>query len=332
MKKNIEDKEMPFDTNDIFPQVGTVLTRNLIHEPTQRYYLYVPRGGGAVKSVFVTVHGVKRMAKDHALKFASFAERYGVVLVAPLFPKDRFGDYQRLGRNGRGERADQALNRILTEVGFLTGANIDKLYMFGYSGGGQFVHRYAMAYPQRTARIVVAAAGWYTFPDSAVNYPKGIKRVKGLKDIRFDPTQFLSVPACVVVGEKDIQRDLELKKSNKIDQQQGTNRVERGRAWVEAMSTAAKTYHLDTSYDFKVLSGCRHSFTKCMKRGKMGKRVFRFLFGLARDSKKSPLSRKSRKSTLPTSDQHEWEGEVQSTMNSLMEHPLFEMQESQLRE
>jgi pimeloyl-ACP methyl ester carboxylesterase len=112
------------------------------------------------------------MAKDHALKFASFAERYGVVLVAPLFPKDRFGDYQRLGRNGRGERADQALNRILTEVGFLTGANIDKLYMFGYSGGGQFVHRYAMAYPQRTARIVVAAAGWYTFPDSAVNYPR----------------------------------------------------------------------------------------------------------------------------------------------------------------
>jgi hypothetical protein len=332
MKKNIEDKEMPFDTNELFPQVGTVLTRNLIHDPTQRYYLYVPRGGGAVKSVFVTVHGVKRMAKDHALKFAPFAERYGVVLVAPLFPKAHFRDYQRMGRKGKGARADRALNRVLTEVGFLTGANIDKLYMFGYSGGGQFVHRYAMAYPQRTARIVVAAAGWYTFPDSVVNYPKGIKKVKGLRDIRFDPTQFLSVPARVVVGEKDIQRDLELNKSSEIDHRQGTNRVERGRAWIEAMANAAKIYHLDTSYDFRVLPGCHHSFTKCMNRGKMGKRVFRFLFGLARDSKKSPLSRKSCKSTLLSPAQCKWEEEVQSTMNSLMEHPLFEMQESRLRE
>ncbi|OPX40261.1 MAG: hypothetical protein B1H11_00525 [Desulfobacteraceae bacterium 4484_190.1] len=318
IKNNIDDKDMLTDTNDIFPQVGTVLTRNLIHDPTQRYYLYVPRGGGAVKSVFVTVHGVKRMAKEHALQFASFAERYGVVLVAPLFPKTYFRDYQRLGRNGRGRRADRALNRILTEVGFLTGANIDKLYMFGYSGGGQFVHRYAMAYPKRTARIVVAAAGWYTFPDSAVNYPKGIKKVKGLKDIRFDPTQFLSVPACVVVGEKDIQRDLELNKSSKIDQLQGINRLERGRAWVEAMVIAAKTYRLDTSYDFKVLPGCHHSFTKCMKRGKMGKWVFRFLFGSARDSKKSPLSRKFSKSILTPSDQQKWEEEVQSTMKSLI--------------
>ena len=119
-------------------------------------------------------------------QFAYFAERYGVILVAPLFPKDRFCDYQRLGREGRGERADHALNRILAEVRLLTGTDINRLYMFGYSGGGQFVHRYALAYPERMARIVIAAAGWYTFPDQNVNYPRGIKKAKGLPDIHFE--------------------------------------------------------------------------------------------------------------------------------------------------
>jgi len=279
-KQKRKNKDVLPGTNDIMPQVGTVLTRYLIHDPAQKYYLYVPQGGGTGKSVFVTVHGIKRMAKNHALRLAFFAERYGVVLVAPLFSKDRFRDYQRLGRKGKGIRADQALNRILTEVAFLTGAHINKLYMFGYSGGGQFVHRYALAYPQRTARIVVAAAGWYTFPDPGVQYPRGIKAAKDLNDVYFDPTQFLSVPACVVVGEKDIQRDNKLNKSGSIDRRQGLDRLERGRMWINVMATTARTYNLDTAYTFKVLPGCRHSFPECMDRGKMGKEIFEFLFGL----------------------------------------------------
>jgi dienelactone hydrolase len=261
------------------PQVGTVLTCNLISDPKQKYFLYVPHRGGAGASVFVAVHGVKRMAKEHALEFAPFAEDAGVVLVAPLFPEGRFSDYQRLGRQGKGDRADRALRNILTEVAVMTGANIDKLYMFGYSGGGQFVHRYALVYPRHTARIVVAAAGWYTFPDSEVNYPRGIKKAKGLHDIRFDPARFLSVPTCVVVGKNDVHRNHELNKSARIDRQQGLTRLERGKVWVQAMADSARSYHLDTPYIFKVLAGCNHSFIQCMHRGKMGNLVFDFLFG-----------------------------------------------------
>lgn len=265
-------------TDYMLPRVGTVLTRRLINDPKQQYYLFVPRGWKSGSSVFVTVHGVKRMAKEHADEFACFAERYGVILVAPLFPKDRFCDYQRLGREGRGERADHALNRILAEVRLLTGADINRLYMFGYSGGGQFVHRYALAYPERTARIVIAAAGWYTFPDQNRNYPRGIKKARGLPDIHFDPGEFLSVSTCVVVGERDIHRDQELNKSGRIDRQQGTNRFERGKAWVKAMADSARFYRLNTPYLFEKMPACNHSFLKCMHKGKMGGRVFHFLF------------------------------------------------------
>ena len=224
-------------TDYMLPQVGTVLTRRLINDPKQQYYFFVPCGWKSGSSVFVTVHGVKRMAKEHAVEFACFAE-----------------------------------------VRLLTGADINRLYMFGYSGGGQFVHRYALAYPERMARIVIAAAGWYTFPDQNVNYPRGIKQARGLPDIHFDPGEFLSVSTCVVVGERDIHRDQELNKSGRIDRQQGANRLERGKAWIKAMSDSARFYRLNTPYLFDKIPACNHSFLKCMHKGKMGGRVFRFLF------------------------------------------------------
>ena len=273
------ERETPNTPDHTLLQVARVLIRNVVEDKKQKYFLYIPSRGGSGKPVFVTVHGVKRMAVEHAVEFSAFAELYDVVLVAPLFPKKQFCDYQRLGRQGRGNRADRALHRILNDVSSLTGANINKLYMFGYSGGGQFVHRYAMANPRHAVRIVVAAAGWYTFPDTEVNYPRGVKKAKGLQDIRFDPSQFLSVPTCVVVGDRDVHRNHELNKSARIDRQQGITRLERGKRWIRAMAASARYYCLDTPYLFKALPRCNHSFIQCMHRGKMGNLVFDFLFG-----------------------------------------------------
>ena len=45
----------------------------------------------------------------HACLFSSYCEALGVVLVAPYFEVGRSRDYQRLGRLGRGPRADVAL-------------------------------------------------------------------------------------------------------------------------------------------------------------------------------------------------------------------------------
>ncbi len=258
---------------------GMVSTLNLAQELDQKYLLYIPRKGGVNAPVFVTVHGVTRNAEEHVHLFKPFAESYGVVLVAPIFPKERFRDYQRLGRKGRGSRADLVLKKIISEVGIDTGAKSDKLYMFGYSGGAQFVHRYAMAYPEEVARIAIAAAGWYTLPDLTVGYPCGIKSTKRLPEINFKPAKFLSIPACVMVGENDVKRDVDLRKSDIIDHQQGITRLDRGKRWVKIMSAAAKSYHLKTPYHFKVLPNSNHSFEECMKNGNMGKQVFEFLFG-----------------------------------------------------
>ena len=258
---------------------GIISSRIVEHAFRQPYFLYVPRHGAINASVFVTVHGISRNAREHAESFASFAEHCGVVLVAPYFSQHDFPDYQRLGRKGKGARADLALDRIVTEVGRLTGAQTGKLFLFGYSGGAQFVHRYTLAHPQRVAKAVLGAPGWYTFPDTALKYPKGIAPTKRLPGVTFDPASFLTIPTYVIVGKRDVRQDVGLNKSPKIAQQQGSTRVERGRQWIAAMARAAEAQGLATPYDFQTLPRARHSFSQSMRRGKMGEMVFAYLFG-----------------------------------------------------
>lgn len=259
-------------------KAGELCLRTMIDDP-QQYYLYIPDKTGPETKLFITIHGIKRKAKEHATKLLPYAKRHGVVLIAPLFPRGRFSDYQQLGLSNKGIRADLALNRIIDEVGFITGVDSKKLYFFGYSGGGQFVHRYAMTHPQNVARMVIAAAGWYTFPDYSINYPHGLKNAAKLFGKPFNPEHILKIPTCVLVGEQDVLQDKTLRKSTFLNRQQGSNRIDRGRAWIQAMKETAKRYHLNTAYDFMVIPRSNHSFLHCMDKGKMGQAIFKFLFG-----------------------------------------------------
>ena len=87
------------------------------------------------------------------------------------------------------------------------------------------------------------------------------------------------MPSQVVVGERDSNHGEELNQSVKVTMQQGENRIERGRAWINAMRQASEAHGLHTEYVFQTLPQCSHSFRKCMNKGNMGAEVFNFLFG-----------------------------------------------------
>jgi poly(3-hydroxybutyrate) depolymerase len=260
------------------PRKKRVVRRVLTSDPGQEYFVYVPRSGGKKAPLFVAVHGISRNAPEHADWFSRHAEDYGVVLVAPLFSKERNSDYQRLGRTGRGTRADETLQAIVEEAVLLTGASGTQIHLFGYSGGAQFAHRYAMAYPHRIARAVVVSAGWYTFPDRKERYPYGIRHSDRIPRLRFDPEEFLRVPVAVMVGERDDARD-GVRQTARVDRQQGSTRTERARRWVEAMQAAAAAYQLESHVTFEEIPGGTHSFKQLMQECQLGERVFRALFG-----------------------------------------------------
>ncbi|OFZ20245.1 MAG: hypothetical protein A2X94_15330 [Bdellovibrionales bacterium GWB1_55_8] len=257
--------------------LGNIHKLKLRNDALQEYYLYLPTVGAQNAPIFVTVHGISENVEQHATLYKSFAEKYRAVLIAPHFPQTRYDDYQRLGRDGA--RADLALKSIVSEVRELTGASSGKFYLFGYSGGGQFCHRYAMAHPDDIARYAVGAAGWYTFPDTSVEYPQGTLNTGDLENVVFDPARYLRVPGAVFVGDLDTALDSSLNQSESINLQQGYTRFERGQRWIDEMSDAAQNSGLNSLFEFHSLPGCAHSFSSCMTTSKMGEGVFKWFFG-----------------------------------------------------
>lgn len=247
--------------------------------PDAQYFYARPSKPTHDAPVLVSVHGISRNAREHVQIFAQYCNSLGWIVVAPLFSADQFPKYQQLGfaRKRVHPRSDLALNAILDEVTALTGANTERVYMFGYSGGGQFVHRYAMANPRRVVAAALGAPGWYTFPDPGTPFPRGLRINAKDTRFRFEEESVLRVPTAVFVGAQDLDRDDSLNTSLKIDDQQGRTRPERGRRWVAAMRAAAQSHGLGTRYEFSELDGCGHSFTECMVTGRMDARVLEFL-------------------------------------------------------
>lgn len=260
---------------------GDLPTRKVVHcvrqdGSAQSYYVYIPSVGGAGAPLLVVVHGISRNAEVQANAFTALCERLGVVMAVPVFGVEA-RDYQRLGRSGRGPRADAALDAVVEEVAMRTGCRASSFHMFGFSGGAQFAHRYTLAHPHRINRLVAVGSGWYTFPDPRARFPYGIRRSPELPGVRFDPEEFLRVPITVMVGEKDTETS-NLRSTPRVNRQQGKTRVERAKRWVDAMREAAHKRGLEPQVTLETIPNGQHDFGNLMKSGDLGERAFARLF------------------------------------------------------
>ncbi len=231
-------------------------------------WIAVPDTVNVDRSPLVAVHGIRRNAYQQAELFAERANALGRTVIAPLFSKHDWPRYQQAVRSGR---ADSALLTLLDELKAEAHWHTAQFELFGFSGGAQFAHRFAMMQPHMVSRLTVASAGWYTFPDES-RFPYGLSpRPDGT-----DPwcavtqdtfTRFLAIPTQVCVGADDTARDPNLRSGEQIDAQQGENRLIRGIRWTQALQDAAKARSLPPRASFIALSGCDHDFRQCVLRG-----------------------------------------------------------------
>lgn len=243
------------------------------------YFLYVPRSLGASPEILVAVHGISRNAEDYAKLLAPYADIYGVIVIAPYFPREVFRDYQRLGRVGLGRRADHTLEAMVAEVRKSYPNARPGISLFGFSGGAQFAHRYAMAHGEKVNRVVIGAAGWYTFPTYGQGFPYGIRPTRRLFRTYFNPHEFLEVPMHVIVGSDDGNRSGSLNTAPQINRQQGYTRVERAKSWVAAMQAKAVQKGYEPRVSIEIIPGARHSFVESVQNYGLGDRIFEYLFG-----------------------------------------------------
>jgi len=243
-------------------------------EPDLGYYFYLPATKVVPSNVIVSVHGISRNIDEHIWAMRSWADKYGVALIMPLYDKMDFHDYQRLGRNGHGPRADIPLIRILNEVEENFGINTQKIDLFGFSGGAQFSHRFSLLHPQRVSRLGIASAGWYTWPDNRQAYPMGTANTLGLQNAEIDLEGMLQIPTCIFVGERDTKRSRSLNTSPQLDKTQGENRLQRAKNWANAMQQAASDRGINASMQLEILPNTKHSFRQAVTRGKLISRLF----------------------------------------------------------
>lgn len=249
---------------------------DLRYRDGQRYYLYVPRRvirEPARARILVSVHGYsgrknnssgRSRVKSAATRWTKLADDVGLVVLAPQFDEDRFdNDYQRLNLFG-DKRADDRLHELISLITTaLPGLNGKKILLFGFSGGGQFVHRYALFHPDRIDRAVAGGAGWYVFPDEKLPYPIGLDPRSLPKDRIPNLAGLCQVPLLILVGERDEDegdfRTTYSKNGREYDliQLQGKGRWQRASNWVAAL----KQKHGDAPFgiQFETIPGIGHT-------------------------------------------------------------------------
>jgi pimeloyl-ACP methyl ester carboxylesterase len=247
--------------------------------PDVALYIYVPHTLRRGRLPLVSVHGIARNAAEHAMRFASMAERYGVPVIAPLFNRKAYRMYQQFGVKNDGPRTDRVFKAVLDAVMETSLFPTRKMNLFGYSGGAQFAHRFMMANPAYVERLVIASAGWYTLPDETEAFPYGTKIGARLYDLKFAPKAYLRVPVLVLVGENDDQRDRILNTDTRVDAQQGWTRIARARSWVAAMNRQADEQYIARNVRLRLLPKATHSFTRNMKNNALDQEVLAFMYG-----------------------------------------------------
>ena len=78
---------------------GTIQHRTIDGMSQLEYFVYIPESYRDDGKILYTIHGISRNAAEHVRGFVAQAERHGTVLVGPLFLKENFPRYQRLGTN-----------------------------------------------------------------------------------------------------------------------------------------------------------------------------------------------------------------------------------------
>lgn len=223
MKPKISRMDQPLSTADVPRQflkaaflIGHIPLKALASDPRISYTLYIPpeRYDSSINPtklpLLVWIHGTGRQWNAlYEEEVISFANTTPCAILAPVFPAgldspNDIDSYKKL--KSRSLRSDLALLSILDEVSLRWGGiRTDKFFMNGFSGGGQFVHRFLYLYPERLEAVSVGAPGSVTVLDKGQKWPAGIGDVQVLFEKLVDTECIRGVTIQLVVGSEDNQ-------------------------------------------------------------------------------------------------------------------------------
>ena len=197
-------------------------------------FTYRP-SGCAVQALLFVFHGLGRKAENMRDNAIPLGDRACLLVVAPLFDKERFPNwrYHRAGvvKRGKVQPKDRWTAPIVDAViawgrRWSADPNLPTM-LFGHSAGAQFLSRLA-AYspPKGAARIVIANPSAHVVPSLDEKPPYGFRGfVEGDAGEALLQT-YLALPITIYLGDQDTGEKNLVKKPEAS--RQGANRLERG--------------------------------------------------------------------------------------------------------
>lgn len=179
-------------------------------DPRFSYCLYVPSSyderSGTDRPLLVAVHGSGRVAESYRNAFRDFAERHDVIVLAPLFPcgvgdpEDQSG-YKFLHLDEI--RFDRVLLAMIEQVRARYAVRSTRVLLFGFSGGGQFAHRFFYCRPQSLLAVSIGAPGVVTLLDEDRPWWLGVSGLEAAMGCELDYEAMRAVPVQLVIGAND---------------------------------------------------------------------------------------------------------------------------------
>ncbi len=189
--------------------------------------------------LIVVCHGVSRNAEDYRNYAITMAERFGAIVVTPLFDAQRFPSarYQRgglVGADGKAQPSEAwtyaVIPKIVAHVRTLENKTAAAMpyYLIGHSAGGQFLVRLAAFLPGDAVRIVAANPGSDLFPTRDQDFGYGFGGLPAELNNDDVIRRYLAVPLTFYLGTDDIYPRPSFDDSAAANRQ-GKHRLERGR-------------------------------------------------------------------------------------------------------
>jgi poly(3-hydroxybutyrate) depolymerase len=175
------------------------------------YCLYIPQRQPSDPErypLIVVQHGTARTAARYRDTFREFCDEHRCVVMAPLFPAgisspDDLHSFKFLALGDL--RFDLILLGMVDEVAGRFPVRGDKFLMYGFSGGGQFAHRFLYLHPQRLHAITIGAPGRITQLDDSLPWWLGTGGMAGIFGQTPDVEAIRAVDIQLVVGGNDTE-------------------------------------------------------------------------------------------------------------------------------
>jgi len=233
-------------------------------KPDVEVYYSAPVSITENTKIMFIIHGSARSADSYLNDWLALSEGRDVFLIAPQFSKEFYDEYAYLMKtNKRGKRVRDASLDLDSSLGelfnfFSSKFNIktEDFRIYGHSDGAQFVHRYLLLSNEtRIDKAAMANAEFYTFLNTAAQYPFGIKNMNVSEDrLKW----FLSLKGGIFLGDQDNNPRHKGLPNMRKAKKQGKHRLQRGTNFFNDLVELGVEKNLPFRWRYQIVPGVSH--------------------------------------------------------------------------